>query len=97
MMDGLRKIFQGAGIPVCMSGYPSMFSFYFGVEEVRGQRDWAKADHDYYLRLVDAAIERGVMPDHDPREPWFLCYSHSDADIDETLNVMSDVVRIAKR
>jgi glutamate-1-semialdehyde aminotransferase len=38
-----------------------------------------------------------VMPDHDPREPWFLCYSHSDADIDETLNVMADVVRAVKR
>jgi len=97
LMDGLKKIFQGAGIPMCMSGHPAMFSFYFGVEEATSQRDWAKSDHDYYLRLMDAAIERGVMPDHDPREPWFLCYSHSDADIDETLNVMADAVRAVKR
>jgi len=47
--------------------------------------------------LVEAAIERGVMPDHDPREPWYLCYSHSDADIDETLNVMAEVVRTVPR
>ncbi len=46
---------------------------------------------------MEAAIERGVMPDYDPREPWFLCYSHSDADIDETLNVMQDAVRAVKR
>jgi glutamate-1-semialdehyde aminotransferase len=37
------------------------------------------------------------MPDHDPREPWFLCYAHSDADIDETLNVMTEAVRSVKR
>jgi glutamate-1-semialdehyde aminotransferase len=37
------------------------------------------------------------MPDHDPREPWFLCYSHSDNDIDETLNVMEDAVKAVKR
>jgi glutamate-1-semialdehyde aminotransferase len=28
---------------------------------------------------------------------WFLSYSHTDADIDQTLNVMEDVVRVVKR
>ncbi len=37
------------------------------------------------------------MPDHDPREPWYLCYAHTDADIDETLNVMADAVRSVGR
>jgi len=97
LMDGLRQIFDDAGIPVCINGYPAMFSFAVGVDKVTGQRDWAKSDHDYYLRLVEAAMERGVMPDYDPREPWFLCYSHSEADIDETLNVMQDAVRTVRR
>ena len=43
------------------------------------------------------AIERGVMPDHDAREPWFLCYSHTDADVDETLSVFADIVKKVKR
>jgi len=47
--------------------------------------------------VCEAAIERGVMPDHDPREPWFLCYAHTDAEIDETLNVMQDVVKVVNR
>jgi glutamate-1-semialdehyde 2,1-aminomutase len=87
LMDGIKTIFDNAGIPVCMSGHPAMFSFAVGVERVTCQREWDKSDQGYYLRLVEAAIERGIMPDHDPREPWYLCYSHSDADIDETLNV----------
>jgi hypothetical protein len=37
------------------------------------------------------------MPDYDPREPWFLCYAHDDAAIDETLNVMEEVIKKAKR
>jgi glutamate-1-semialdehyde 2,1-aminomutase len=97
LMDGLKEIFEDVGIPVCMSGHPAMFSFSIGVTEVKSQRDWANSDRDYYLRLIAAAIERGIMPDYDPREPWFLCYSHSDADIDQTLNVMADVVRVVKR
>ena len=52
--------------------------------------------HGNAPQLIEA-IERGVMPDHDPREPWFLCYSHGDAEIDETLNVMRDVVNSVKR
>ena len=97
LMDGLKSIFDEAGIPVCVSGHPSMFSFAVGIERVTCQREWDKSDQGYYLRLVEAAIERGVMPDHDPREPWYLCYSHSDADIDETLNVMAEVVRTVPR
>jgi glutamate-1-semialdehyde 2,1-aminomutase len=94
---GIKKVFEDANIPVSVSGYPAMFSFAVGVEKLTGQRDWAESEKEYYLRLVEASIERGVMPDHDPREPWFLCYSHSEADIDQTLNVWEDVVRVVRR
>ena len=97
LMDGIAGIFAEAGLPACVSGLPGMFSFAVGVEQVTDQRSWHRSDREYYLRLVQAAIERGVMPDYDPREPWFLSYSHTDADIDETLNVMSDVIRTIDR
>jgi glutamate-1-semialdehyde aminotransferase len=41
-------------------------------------------------------MERGILPDHDPREPWFLSYSHSEADIDETLGVYAEIVKKGK-
>ncbi len=97
LMDGVKKIFQEANIPICVSGYPAMFSFAVGLDKVVNQRDWNESEKDYYLRLIEAAIERGVMPDHDPREPWFLCYMHGEPEIDETLNVMQDVVSRVKR
>ncbi len=97
LMDGLKDIFEDNGIPVVMSGYPAMFSFALGLDGVSCQRDWSVSEQDLYLNLVEKAIERGVMPDHDAREPWFLCYSHSDADIDETLNVYADIVKEAKK
>jgi glutamate-1-semialdehyde 2,1-aminomutase len=97
LMQGLRDIFAQADIPVSVHGYPAMLSFAVGTEKVLGQRDWQETEREYYLRLVEYAIDHGVMPDHDPREPWFLCYSHSDADIDETLNVMTDAVKKVKR
>ncbi|MFH1906219.1 MAG: guanitoxin biosynthesis PLP-dependent transaminase GntE [Chloroflexota bacterium] len=97
LMDGISKIFSEASLPHCMNGYPAMFSYALGVEKVSDQRSWNESDKEYYLALIDALIERGVMPDHDPREPWFLCYSHSETDVDETLTVFREVVKSVTR
>jgi len=93
LMDGLKEIFDENDIPVVMTGYPAMFSFSLNIKSVTCQRDWAKSDHELYLKLAQQAIERGIMPDFDAREPWFLSYSHTDQDIDETLSVYADVVK----
>jgi glutamate-1-semialdehyde aminotransferase len=52
LMSGLQEIFEENDVPVVMSGYPSMFSFAFGVEAVTCQRDWSKSDQELYLRLA---------------------------------------------
>ena len=97
LMDGLRDIFEENEFRVAFSGYPAMFSFALDVDKVTCQRDWNESNKELYLRLVEMAIERGIMPDHDPREPWFLCYGHSDVDVDETLNVYADIVKQVKQ
>ncbi|MBK7453792.1 MAG: aspartate aminotransferase family protein [Anaerolineales bacterium] len=97
LMDGLKEIFEENSIPAVFTGYPAMFSFSLNIDSVTCQREWAKSDHDLYIEITDKAIARGVMPDRDAREPWFLCYEHSDADIDETLNVYADIVKEVKR
>jgi len=96
LMEGLKEIFEENDVPVVMTGYPSMFSFSLGVESVSNQREWTHSNRELYLHLAEKAIERGVMPDHDAREPWFLCYSHSEADIDKTLNVYAEIVKEIK-
>ena len=37
--------------------------------------------------------EKGVWVESDPREPWFLCASHTNEIIDETLNIFQDSVK----
>jgi glutamate-1-semialdehyde 2,1-aminomutase len=97
LMDGISEILTEKSISHCMSGYPAMFSYAIGVERITDQRSWSESEREYYLALVEALIEHGVMPDHDPREPWFLCYSHSEKDIDDTLTAFHAVVKTVKR
>ncbi|HMV97265.1 MAG TPA: guanitoxin biosynthesis PLP-dependent transaminase GntE [Anaerolineales bacterium] len=97
LMDGLKEIFEENEIPAVFTGYPAMFSFSLNVDKVTCQRDWQESDRDLYLKLVEKAVAKGVMPDHDAREPWFLCYEHSDADIEETLNVYAEIVKEVKK
>jgi glutamate-1-semialdehyde 2,1-aminomutase len=97
LMDGLKEIFEENDIPAVFTGYPAMFSFSLNTEAVTCQRDWQQSDRELYLKLTGKAIQKGVMPDLDAREPWFLCYEHSDADIDETLNVYAEIVKEVKK
>jgi glutamate-1-semialdehyde 2,1-aminomutase len=97
LMGGLQEIFEENDIPVVISGYPAMFSFALDVDRVTCQRDWDLSNKTLYLGLAELAVEGGVMPDLDPREPWFLCHEHSDSDVDETLNVYAEAVKTAKR
>ncbi len=97
LMDGLKEIFEENDIQAVFTGYPAMFSFSFGIDAVTCQRDWAVSDHDLYIELTDKAIARGIMPDRDAREPWFLCYEHTDADVDRTLQVYAEIAKEVKK
>jgi glutamate-1-semialdehyde 2,1-aminomutase len=94
LREGLSRILSEADIPHLISGPPAMFGILITeAEEVQDFRDFAKTNSALYEEIVMALIDRGVVPDPDAREPWFLCYSHSDADIDETLTHFEEAIR----
>jgi glutamate-1-semialdehyde 2,1-aminomutase len=98
LMDGIDEILSRADIPHCMTGLPPILSFILGTdEEPTDFRAYCAGDDALYERLAMALIERGVMPDCDGREPWFLCYSHGDQEIADTLTVFEEAVRTVKR
>jgi glutamate-1-semialdehyde 2,1-aminomutase len=98
LMDGIHDILNRAGVPHSVTGLPPIFSFILGVdEEPTDFRAYCQGDDALYERLGMALIERGVMPDADGREPWFLCYSHSEQDIADTLTAFEDAVKTVKR
>lgn len=97
LMDGIGEILTEADIPHSLPGVPSMFGIVMGVEdEPHDFRDYFEGDGDLYEELVLELIARGVQPDGDAREPWFLCAALSEEDVNETLNIFNDSIKAAK-
>lgn len=96
LMTGIGEILTEVSLPHVFLGTPSMFGLLLGIEEKpHNFRDYFKADGELYENLAVELMERGVQPEGDAGEPWFLCYSLSEADVQETLNVFNDSIRAA--
>jgi glutamate-1-semialdehyde 2,1-aminomutase len=96
LQDGLRLVFEAAGVQAYLSRHPAIFSISFGVDSVRDVRGWAASDHTFYRQLGEALLERGLLIDEDPREPWCLSFSHTQEDIDATLNIVEDALKAVR-
>jgi glutamate-1-semialdehyde 2,1-aminomutase len=95
LQKGMSDILEAKGIPFAFAGHPSMFGVVLSDHEPRDYRDWANSDHHTYDQIMVECIERGVMPDPDSREPWFLSSAHSEQDIAESLTAFEDAVNAA--
>jgi len=96
LQKGLSEVLRRAGLPHVICGPGAMFGILLTEQEdPRDFRDFAHCDEALYRRIVFHLVENGAIPDPDDREPWFLCYSHSDEDIDRTLEYFEDAVKKA--
>jgi len=93
LMEGWKTILDKTGLPYVIQGPPSMPGIVFTEEPVCTEyADWALGDHEIYENIIAHCIEKGIMPDHDSREPWFISASHSDEDAALTLDVFEKSV-----
>ena len=94
LMQGIDAILTRAGVPHVVTGVGAMFSVLLGKNEPPvDYRSYAEFDSELFGLLGGALIEGGVLVDDDPREPWFLSYSHDAAVIGETLQIVEDAVK----
>lgn len=94
LMDGIHTILRQVGVPHVISGVPSMFSVLLGKDEPpTDYRSYVEFDSELFGLFGAELIRRGVLIDDDPREPWFLSFSHDAAVIDESLNLIEDAAK----
>jgi glutamate-1-semialdehyde 2,1-aminomutase len=78
---GVREKLDAKGLAYHLTGHPSMFGIMFTERVASEYRDWADTDHELYDEIAVGMMVRGVMPEPDSREPWFMCEAHGRGDI----------------
>jgi glutamate-1-semialdehyde 2,1-aminomutase len=86
LQKGLGSILSDRGIAHSFSGHPSMAGLFFAERAPRNYREWATTNYDLYNSLAGELIDLGILCEPDSREPWFICASHDDACLGETLD-----------
>lgn len=90
LMEGIAKLLENRGVPGHVLGVPAMFGISLSDEPPRDYRETDNHDADRYEELMLGLIRRGVFPDTDAREPWFLCAAMTDEDVATTLTALEE-------
>ena len=93
LKKGLDQILTDSGLEHQMCGHPNIQGFLLTEFPVKEVRDLAYSDDSLYEDIMNNMYKKGVWVESDPREPWFLCASHTNEIIDETLNIFQESVK----
>ncbi len=87
LREGIREIAASCETPVQVQGVGPVFHLAFHDTPLREYRDSVGMDVPRYHRLVRRLMERGVRCIE--RGLWYVSTAHTDADIDQTLDVLA--------
>lgn len=83
LQDNFRRLARDIDVPIDLVGYPCRMNLSY--TDYEGRRDWL-----YNSIFMQESVKRGVLLG------WniFPCYTHTQADLDFTLNVFEDAMKI---
>ena len=90
LRDGIAHMLRSNGHAVAVAGEGPVFHFSFSETQPRNYRDLLATDRQLYSDFVLALLDEGVLPLPDGR--WYLSTSHTDADIDATLEAVERAI-----
>ena len=86
LQDNFRQLAKDVDVPIDLQGYPVRMSLFY--TDYNGKKDWL-----YNSIFMQECVKRGVLLG------WhiFPCYSHTKEDLDYTLNVFEDAMKVYKK
>jgi glutamate-1-semialdehyde 2,1-aminomutase len=90
---GLKDALARHGAAGCVNRAGSMWTLFFGVEQVRSAADAQRCDRDRFARFFHSMLERGMYLPPSAFEAAFLSLAHSEDDIDRTLRAADRAIR----
>jgi glutamate-1-semialdehyde 2,1-aminomutase len=89
---GLRALLAEKGVPHRLNRVGSMFCLYFIDRDIRNVSDVMLQDLGFFKKFFWGCLERGVYLAPSPYETGFISLAHTEADLDDTLTVFSEVL-----
>ena len=83
--EALSDAAKKKGIPLETCSMGGMFGFFFSEKKVRNYEDALKCNQDYFITFFREVLSRGIYLAPSPFESLFLSSSHSEADLDQTI------------
>ena len=90
---GMRAAAKSVGVPVVFNRCGSMFCGYFASEPVWNLADAMKADRERFKKFFHGMLDAGVYLAPSQFEAGFISTAHSEADIEQTLNAATKVLK----
>lgn len=93
MAEGLRRAIHDSGTLACVNQIGSMFTIFFGVDQVRNYATATRSDTAAFARYFQGMIERGIYLPPSQFEAAFLSLAHTEAEVEETIAAAGEVLR----
>lgn len=90
--QNLRSLLTEKSIPHRFNRTGSMFCLYFCDHDIVNVDSVAAQDFEIFRKFFWACLDRGVYLAPSPYETGFLSLAHSETDLDQTLDVISDAL-----
>merc|ERR1740130_1176870 len=94
LLAGILKAGKDAGHDVCGGSISGMFGFFFCAGPVTCFEEAEASDREKFGRWHRAMLERGVYLAPSQFEAGFMSLAHSDEDIDHTIAMAEDVMKM---
>lgn len=85
MAEGLRKTIRDSGIVACVNQLGSMFTIFFGVDQVHDYASATRSDTRLFARYFQGMIDRGIYLPPSQFETAFISLVHGEAEVEETI------------
>ena len=97
LTSAIRDAMADSGVPGCVNSLGSMFSIYFGPEQVRNATDAERTDREVFGRMFRYMLKHGVYMAPSALEDSFVSIAHTDEDIDALCEAFSGFMREESR
>ncbi|MBA3579335.1 MAG: glutamate-1-semialdehyde 2,1-aminomutase [Gemmatimonadaceae bacterium] len=96
LVAGLRERAAALEVGLAAAQAGSMWGFFFAADPVYDLDDAKRSDTAMYARFFHAALARGVYLAPSAFEAAFMSSAHSNDDVDLTVELLGDAIRVAR-